>query len=244
MPALTSVITRWEISNNDPDWLIKSLVETVARLPQLTALDISWDECETPIPMGLFSNLSKLTVSCGQVEGFSFISQMATVISNSPHLRSLDVCYTGSGGSRPTLSDIFANVSTKNRLCLEHLGIRSMDATVDQVTFPHLTHLTSFESESYAPIPLSVWTSFLANSIKLSDVVIRGIITEETISYLSSFSGLKKLVIECTLPGLTTKNDKDMLFAMVLPKHVYSLQTLEISGLVIHPIILSQLDSL
>jgi hypothetical protein len=102
---------------------------------------------------------------------------------------------------------------------------------------PHLTHLTSFHFRVYDTTVLglpsvarSVWSSFLVNKIRLSDVTIEGVITEETIFYLLSFSGLKRLVVNSFTPsrGAFADNIKDMLFTEVLLKHVNSLQTLKV----------------
>jgi hypothetical protein len=155
---------------------------------------------------------------------------MATAIGNCPQLRSLYVCYEGtSRGGVPlvTLRHLFAKIPTNNPLRLEHLSMKIIDATIDQFTLPHLTNLISFGSnireDSFTA--RSIWTSFMVNHIELSDVVIEGIITEEAMAYLSSFSGLKRLTV---YPSATTRNLEAMLFAEVLPNHVNSLQELKI----------------
>jgi hypothetical protein len=71
----------------------------------------------------------------------------------------------------------------------------------------------------------SVFTSFLANNIELSDVGISGDMTEEMMVYLSLFSGLKRLFVA---PNSIPWNFENMLFAEILPNHVDSLQSLEI----------------
>jgi hypothetical protein len=232
--ALT-LIDRWSIYDYEPDRLVNSLMHAVAGLPQLTDLDILVNKAR--IPLDIFANLSKLSIGRRCNEHLpSFISQMATVISNSPHLRSLEVTFLGLssyGGPVPTLSSLFAKLSPENSLCLEHLRIWYMDATVDQVTLPHLKHLTSFHfrvRDEDISIARSVWNSFLASNIELSEVAIEGIVTEETMLYLSSCSGLKKLVLNYIKapPDKTTDDLKNMLFTEVLRKHVGSLQTLEI----------------
>jgi hypothetical protein len=211
----------------------------VASLPKLAELDIRWNGCGAFLPVGLFSNLSKLSVSYGEYRLSSFISQMATVIGNSPRLRFLHVSHY-SHEVPPTLGDLFAKVSTKNPLCLEHLSTVKIDVTVNQLTLPHLTHLTSFDFQVVEGVLAArVWTSFLAHNIKLSDVVIRDTVTKEAILYLSSFSGLKKLAVLC----FVEESLKSTLLAEVLPKHVNSLRTLEIPGWVNHTIMFSLLLS-
>jgi hypothetical protein len=206
-------------------------MHAVARLPQLTELDVSWGQCYVCIPVSLFLNLSKLSVSCGWGANISFIPQMATAIANSPHLRSLHARYFDYM-ARATLSDLFAEVSTKNPLCLEHLSIEVIDATVTQVTLPHLRHLTSFEFDSIdEDLSRRVWTSFRFNNIRLSDVVIRGFIIKEAMLYLSSFSGLKRLIVGGAIGRL-----ENILFVDVLPKHVNSLRMLDLQDWVGHPI--------
>jgi hypothetical protein len=230
------------IFRNDPDWLINSLMQTVACLPHLTELDVdTWEDAhQSRIPLGLFSNLSKLWVECGPYDVSFFISQMSNVIANSPQLQSLIVSYVGLSYTRPTLSELLAKISAKNPLYLEHLSIGYMDATVDQVVLPHLTHLTSFQFRGSSigdpsqnlSIAQSVWTSFLVNDVRLSDVDVQGSMTEEMLLYLSSFSGLKRLVVGAVIdsPGVITENLAKMLFTAVLQKHVNTLQTLEIMG--------------
>jgi hypothetical protein len=249
---LASVPTRWRrlncfyswiLSNNDPDWLINSLTQTVARLPHLTELDVQSSEIfnasEARIPLGLFSNLSKLSVGWDPEDASIFISEMSTVIANSPNLKRLEVSYYGGGVPPPTLSDLFAKTPTENPLCLGHLSLTYIDATVNQETVLHLMQLTSFcfyNDNDDPPVARSIWTSFLVNNIKLSDVEISGYITKEMISYLSSFSGLKRLVARGVRLSLdmTVENLKNMLITVVLPKHVNSLQTLDIyDGLVV-----------
>jgi hypothetical protein len=152
---------------------------------------------------------------------------MATAIGNCPQLRSLEVFYVGSG-PLPTLSNLFAKIPTNNPLRLEHLSMTFIDATIDQITLPHLTNLTSFKfrvKDEDASIAQSVWTSFMVNNIKLSDVEIGGSIIEEAIAYLSSFSGLKRLAVP---QGITTRNLENTFFAEVLPNHVNSLEILDV----------------
>jgi hypothetical protein len=208
-------------------------MQDVARLPQLTEL-LLWisDAYETFVPLGLFSNLSKLSVEWDvNKDRSSFISEMATVIANSPRLRFLDVTY-GRDAPNLTLSDLFAELPSNSLLCLEQLHISDIDATVDQVTLPHLMHLTTFHfyvSTRNLSVAQSVWNSLRVNNVKLLDVTV-GTITRETMLYLSSFSGLKSLVMRSvvTPPEPTLENIKDILFSEVLSKHANSLQTLEI----------------
>jgi hypothetical protein len=227
-------IARWDTTDHEPEWLVNEVTQAVARLPKLTELTVRTSVRFKPrVPLGLFSNLSKLTIRT--FEGVSFISRMATVIANSSQLRCLDVIY-GNLFHRtplPTLSELFENLSSENPLRLEKLYISGIDATVDQVTLPHLTRLTSFRlgiRQGYHSVVQSVWTSLIVNHVKLSDVTIDNIITKETMLYLSSFSGLKRLVVEYVIapPDTTLEDLKNMFFAEVLPKHVNSLQTLEI----------------
>jgi hypothetical protein len=189
--------------------------------------------CKARIPLRHFVNLSDLTVSYGQNgNASSFISQISTVIARSPQLRNLRVDYEGRGSSLPTLRGLFAKLTTNNLLPLEHLGIDFMDAIVDQITLPHLRHLTSFHfqiDDDHAFVAPRVWSSFQSNGIKLTDVSIEGIITEETMLYLSSFSGLKSLILEdVEASEVIGEKLKNMLLSEVLPKHANSLETLKI----------------
>jgi hypothetical protein len=203
-------------------------MQAVACLPKLTELDIQARAYKSHILFGLFANLSKLSVTCEAHADVPFlISQMATAIANSPHLRSLRVICPN-GFPLPTLDGLFAKLSSENPLPLEHLHIGYMDATVDPETLPHLTRLDSFNFQFDEDDLSGVWTTFLVNNIKLSDVEIQGIITEEIVSYLLSFSGLKRLAISVENYSIAPENVKDMFLMDVLPKHVDSLQTLRI----------------
>jgi hypothetical protein len=207
---------------------------TVAHLPHLTELNVHIAEylvSKASIPLGLFSGLSKLSVHCRDDASF-FISQMSTVIAKSPHLKSLNVSYYGDDVPLPALSDLFAKVPTKNPLRLEHLSIKYLDATANQVTVQNLMRLNSFLFCNTNPsITRSVWTSFLVNDVELSDVEIIGHVNEEAISYLSSFSGLRRFAVDIVYvpPDVTMEN---LLFT-VLPKRVNSLQTLELHGVLV-----------
>jgi hypothetical protein len=154
---------------------------------------------------------------------------MSTVIANSPQLRDLDITYWGrssSGVPLPTLRELFSKLSTKNPLRLERLHTHFVNTSVDQVTLPHLTHLTSFQCivrNEDVSVARSVWTSFLINNVRLTDVVIEGIITEETMLYL---------VVNFIESSLDVRAEtlKNMFFSLVLPRHTDSLQTLKILG--------------
>jgi hypothetical protein len=206
-------------------------MQSVSRLPRLTELRVAmYTPCKVRIPFGLFGNLSKLSFKCGSSRYItSILSEIATAIANSPQLRSLEMIYYCSKDVTPILNGLFAKLSTENPLRLERLCIRNMDTAVDQMTLPHLTQLTSFHfRHDDASIVRSVWNSFLVHNVKLTDVEIECTLTEEMVMYLSSFSGLKRLVlieVESNLKGLG-----DVFFAEVLPKHVTSLQTLEIAA--------------
>jgi hypothetical protein len=230
-----TIINSLGIFNNEPGWLVESLMQAVARLPKLNELDVQiLYAYKYHMPFGLFANLSKLSVTCHPRKDVPFfISQMATVIANSPQLRSLSVACRGLTGSvrLPTLGELFAKLSSENPLPLEHLHIDHMDATVDQVTLRHLTRLDSFYfeiDERRISVAQSVWTSFLVNHVKLSDVEINGIMTEETVSYLLSFSGLKRIAMDVNDYSTTSEDIRKMFLTDVLPKHVDSLQTLKI----------------
>jgi Leucine-rich repeat (LRR) protein len=222
----------------DPVWLVNSLLQAVARLPKLTELAVQTTyRCNIRVPLGSFSNLSKLSVSYSRNDISLFnISQVAVAIANSPQLRCLDVHYWGWSSPTsppPTLSDLFAKLSPENPLYLEQLHLLDIDATMNELTLPHLTHLTSFKFEvrelDFTTVQ-SVWDSLLANDVELSDVFIDGYVTPETISYLSSFSGLKRLAMGniITPPDMTLEIFKNRLFEEVLPKHINSLQELVI----------------
>jgi hypothetical protein len=70
----------------------------------------------------------------------------------------------------------------------------------------------------------------LVNGIQLSEVPLRGIITEDAMLYLSSISGLKTLDIDfIELPqGKTLESFIRTLFEEVLLRHVDTLQKLRI----------------
>jgi hypothetical protein len=209
-------------------------MHAVSRLPRLAELDVStvWGGRGGCIPLGLFANLSTLIFQIDENVPF-FISEMSAVIANSPQLKILDISFMES--DEITLGSLFAKIPTKNPpICLEHLSIRCMDATVDQVVLPHLRQLTSFEfTATELQFSRRTWTSFLDHNVKLLKVEITEIITEETMIYLSSFSGLVSLVMNGLSPSLDTIEEdvylKDMLLTTVLPKHVNSLQTLVIT---------------
>jgi hypothetical protein len=231
---MATLISRWLMDDNEPVWLINSLIQTVSRLPQLTELAVfSPYLSNIRIPLGVFSDLSKLCVELSETNevGLFNIYQIAIAIANSPRLRTLDVTHvtplSDNVVTLPTLGDLFANLTAKNPLRLEQLHLSFVDATVDQRSLPHLKHLTSFHFRVYdEEISRSVWTSLYDNNIKLTDVAIAGFITEETMLYLSSFSGLKRLVTENMAANSTRECPTNALCAEVLPKHVDSLDEL------------------
>jgi hypothetical protein len=226
-----TLIDSWTVSDYAPDWLNDSLMQAVSRLPQLTELHI--ESRKVHIPYGLFRNLSILSAESYSYEDpTSLLSEIATAVENSPELRSLGVVHPSHTFDPLVLNEIFAKLSTENPLNLECLYICGMNATVDQVALPHLMHLTSFHFkhwEDSISTAKSVWTSFRVNNIKLTEVAIRSTITEEAMLYLSSFSGLKRLVLNGTQPDQDSVIH-NTLFLEVLPKHVNSLETLEILG--------------
>jgi hypothetical protein len=135
----------------------------------------------------------------------------------------------------PILSALFAKLSPDNPLHLTHLRVESANATLDKTMLPHLTQLTSFHLEvrdGDVSAVRSIWTSFLASGIKLTEVVLEGIVTEEATQYLSSYSGLTRLNVErIHVPlGVSKEHLRNIFFMEVLPKHVDSLQDLWIFG--------------
>jgi hypothetical protein len=132
-----------------------------------------------------------------------------------------------------TLSKLFAKLSTENPLCLEHLSAAHVDVTVDQVIkwyFLAWCYWLHFSSKRVGLPCQSVWTSFLVNNIRLTNVEIGGITAKEMM--LSSYSGLKRLVLNTVTAHSheILENLENMFFADVIPKHVNSLQTLRIDG--------------
>jgi hypothetical protein len=228
-------ITRLVV-DRDPDWLINSVSQAVAQLPQLTNLTFRASYHGALPPLELFFNLSKLSLEGGWKNNrSSFISQMATVISNNPRLRCLNITNLDYA-QLPTLSELFAKLSEKNPLCIEQLHTSGIDATVYEVTLPHLAHLTTFRFyvDFNPSIAQSVWTGLRINNVKLSNITV-GEITRETMLYLSSFSGLKSLAVY----SVSEEDLENMMFTEVLPRHVNSLEVLKLEDWVKLPLILS-----
>jgi hypothetical protein len=226
-------VVQYAQNDDPPNWLVNALAQAVARLPRLIEVRLRGSfSLITPFkfPLGLFSNLTTLHVAHN--DNFTF-SQMAIAIANSPQLRVLEWISRGCLTlDPPTLSALFSNLSAENPLHLDRLYVRNGDVTLDRVILPHLTRLTSIKvyctSERLAQ---NMWSSFRANPIKVPNVEISGFVTEDTMQYLSSFSGLKQLHIYF---GVDIVEDeglrriREMLLEEVLQKHVNALESLTV----------------
>ena len=220
---------------NDPEWAQIVVMDSLASLPALEDLRISFGGAPaSSLKLELLTNLRKITVS-GYCPNYKqdVVSGLHTLIANSPRLAYLDVGYNTRANvvDVSSLHDLLTGVPGDRPLDLRHLVLRNWCVRLDDITLPHIRLLESLSLHlNIEPQQITAYhdaeepetshtlsrtaqycstTSEIWTTLREERIQLKEISTDEItpafLEYIASYSGLKELTL-----AFTTEQEDDV----------------------------------
>ncbi|KDR72800.1 hypothetical protein GALMADRAFT_101133 [Galerina marginata CBS 339.88] len=254
----------WVPRSMDNQWAHSTVMDALKSLPNLREFWVSLPSIKTPVAWEHLKGLRQIHIegTCDEHEDETFDS-LAKAVAQSPQLTSIEIAsgwrYRLPTNKKQSLHQIFKYYPRDaTPLRLRHLQLMTWLVRLDEVTLPHLKHLTSLElvniEDPYARSPYTlaesddeseakhenrrygssveeIWKTMRSARIRLEELTV-DVVTPSFLDYLSSYSGLKMLHI--TPGGFHEGTSSDALakkfFADPLQKHSGSLEDLNIAA--------------
>ncbi|KAF8907599.1 hypothetical protein CPB84DRAFT_1768316, partial [Gymnopilus junonius] len=243
----------WVPCRKDSEWAQLAVQDSFKEMPGLRRFGVMITDLKIPLPITL-NGLQEISVegSCQQdVEGI--YENIAKIIATSPQLTSVDIgCSWDYGrpiGQHQSLHQLFKYLPCNSvPLQLRRLSLTDFLVRLDNVTLPHLSHLTSlvlhdiedpffpspylFEHESPEVIAEKKRYGLDAGCVRLEEIDIDNA-SPSLAGYLSSYSGMKRLRLSPRnfYDGHSSDEVARHFFAKSLRSHCCSLQDLQIDAI-------------
>ncbi|KAF8886388.1 hypothetical protein BD779DRAFT_1801058 [Infundibulicybe gibba] len=252
LPTALSTLTRartvighidsYPVPFRNVPWTRAVISDFLASLPALHTLHLTFSGI-IKFDLSRISNLTKLVV-----HGYPTTS-IAEIIGNNPGLTHLELespNYSEIEDNTPTLHELLGKVPHSHPLQLQHLRTSGYCIRLDHETLPHLRLLKSLEvdfvvhipdnereyyggkliekSDRYASSPGKIWKAVGREGLAIEAV--ETIVDDNVLDYLTSTSGIKKLVLS-EVDGIALSH---RFFDYVLPRHCSTLVSLSISA--------------
>ncbi|KAM6502716.1 hypothetical protein JOM56_002693 [Amanita muscaria] len=230
----------WTMHKHDLAWARQSVTDAIVSLRSLRNLKLIFPcrGCwELPMIMDVLhinqlSNLQKISIfgECNNYQSL-VVDRIAEAIAKSPFLTHFKVAYHSY--DPPPLQDFFTKRSPKMPLHFSHVAVAGMAFCLDHRLLPHLRALRSLELISIgAKNVAEIYKTLARERIFLSHIVIDNVFPE-FLDYLSLHAGILVELSILYLRRPTPRGELDALaerfYGYVLPKHVKSLELLNIS---------------
>ncbi|KIM44339.1 hypothetical protein M413DRAFT_379456 [Hebeloma cylindrosporum] len=253
----------WKPGYKDGDWAQIDVMNALKTLPNLRVIILHASLFKVPPSLQDLSNIQKISACDVTVQHTpGILDNISKLVAQSPKLTSIDM--TGSaryaGGKCASLHDIFKHYPQGfPPLQLQRLSLEYYLVKLDEVTLPHLRHLTSLNlmyieepfggrrrwgthepsgsessegNQTYGSTFDDIWEALKISGIYLQELAL-DIVVPSFLEYLASYSGLKKLRL---IPGGFDEGDSsdsmaNQFFSAPLTNHVQSLEYLSISAL-------------
>ncbi|KIM44340.1 hypothetical protein M413DRAFT_443341 [Hebeloma cylindrosporum] len=244
----------------DGEWAHKDAMNALETLPNLRVLSIyDADLFKFPLPLHNLSSIEEISASGISVQYTPrILDNIAKLVARSPKITSISMTsssYWSSGDECPSLHDIFKHYPQSfPPLRLRRLLLMSYRIKLDDLTLPHLRHLTSLDlrniEEPYnrrrrrpweGPSGLNhaeeiqrstlddIWKMMKISGIYLQELAL-DVVVPSFLEYLASYSGLKKLCIVAGgfNSGYSSDSMARQFFSTPFINHVQSLEDLTI----------------
>lgn len=234
-------------------------MDALKNLPNLRHLKIAFTKAGIPLELDSLTGLEELVIS---TEGLTarpqgeILENVAKTIAQNPGITSIDISGIrrygiSTANKSQSLHQLFKYYpATAPRLHLRTLRLKSFLIRLDDVTLPHLTHLTSLglefiddpfktsnayhvryrhllkERQRYGSSPEDLWKALHKARICLQKITANEV-PSSFLGYLSSYSGLRELYLE-PLDRVSSDAKAVRFFEGGLENHAQSLQTLQI----------------
>ena len=257
-------VNRWRPVHKDGDWALKDVMDALKTLPNLRVLLLHTTDCNFPFPLQDLSGIQEISIR-GRSEkcNAEILENVAKLVARSPRITLIDInscsSYYAAADKSQSLHQIFKHYPQDfPPLRLRHLSLRDCFVKLDDVTLPHLQHLTSLslmniedpynrmsrwgtepstnlqlskEKQTYGSSIGDIWKALKISRIYLEELTLN-IVVPSLLEYLASYSGLKKLRL--TAGGFHEGTSSDSMarqfFSTPFINHVQSLEDLNISA--------------
>lgn len=240
--------------DSDDDLSILLISDILGSIPSLDTLDLDVQRSafDNPLRLTQLSGLQKLTLNTTQRNSLANVLEpMALVVRNSPELMSLHlVCHDQDfDADSPSLHHLLSSPTEPLRLI--ELSLTSYGVYLDATIIPHLRFLRSLTFrrdvtripqvqmvanqivKSYPQLnglsstDQEIWDTFRREGIHLEAVSVDRI-EDGLLSYLASYSGLRRLTIDNAGADSETASNRlaDIFFQSALVPHMQSLVAL------------------
>ncbi|EDQ99658.1 uncharacterized protein LACBIDRAFT_334796 [Laccaria bicolor S238N-H82] len=239
---------KWNVGQHDSKWTPAAVVDAMKTLPSLKSLELVLEDVVAGLQLDSLRNLESIKIFGPSHYCFRDIMEPLTLlIANSPNLHTIHVGPTYSYGDGPatTLHRLVKFCPSDRVLPLKDLGLRSLFVKLDNITVPHLRHLTSLtllnvrtaKSDSDAlsidngeiSHPDEIWVTLKAINVHLNETDVDDSCAA-FLDYISSYSGLKRLRLAPN--NFSAREDSDLaancFYGSSLGRHVNSLEELSV----------------
>jgi hypothetical protein len=258
-------LIRWNPVHKDGDWAQEAVMNALKTLPNLRVLLLHTTHCKIPVPFHDLSGMIEEISIHGTTDQAEILDNIAKLVARSPKITSVEVLsdwrYRQPVDENHSLHQIFKYYPQSSPpLQLRRLSLKSCLVKLDDVTLPHLQHLTSLSLKSvddpfkrrprwgiiqdessdlqhaiaqqkYGSSLDDIWKMLKISRIHLEELTL-DVVVPSFLEYLASYSGLKKLRL--TAGGFNDGSISDstakQFFSAPFTNHVQSLGDLDITA--------------
>ncbi|PPQ89274.1 hypothetical protein CVT25_001358 [Psilocybe cyanescens] len=253
----------WDPQNKDSEQTHRTVMDVLKTLPKLRHFRVSVTWLKTPLDLESFTSLQEMNMQgISETLQEEMFEGLAKAVARNPGLILLEINnigrYCRTIDKFQSLHQVFKYYQANAPpLRLRHLRMNLCLFRLDDITMPHLQHLTSLdltlveqpntprdagteseldnssvlqEKEQFGSSFQDVWVAFRVAGVRLENITI-DVVPHSFVDYLSSYSGLKKLDI--VLNNFTDRQTSDLVasrfFEESLGCHVHFLEELSLS---------------
>lgn len=223
-------------------------MDAIKTLPSLKSIELVLEDVTSGLQLDSLRNLESIKIFGHNHYCFrNIMGPLTLLIASSPNLHTIHVGSTYIYGDGPaiTLHHLVKCCPSDRVLPLKDLGLRSLFVKLDNITLPHLQHLTSLtllnvrtlKSDSDAlsidngeiSHPNEIWATLKAINVHLNEIDVDDGCAA-FLDYISSYSGLKRLRLVPNNFSNPEASDlaANCFYGSSLGKHVSSLEELSI----------------
>ncbi|KAF8881669.1 hypothetical protein CPB84DRAFT_1791526 [Gymnopilus junonius] len=243
---------RWTTAKSDEAWCQTIVIDALNSLPAFRDLTIDMDYLQVDLPLSLLQNLSRISISTpssAEVNSASLHNFAQAIALSSPGQITNVELVRQHYYSSPTTADPSASLHHYLRFCadqgsflqLRHLRIKNLSFRLDEITSPHLIHLTSLDlsniqepalENSFGSTVSEIWIELARLKIHLEEISVSAI-PISFLDYLKHYPGLKLLALK--VPAFNSREQSEQYASLffrdgTLDQHVETLEDLTIDA--------------
>ncbi|KAF5336693.1 hypothetical protein D9758_015683 [Tetrapyrgos nigripes] len=230
----------WKMSRTG--WIDDQVFEVISKLPSLFEFILAGEHLEVGYPGALrldyLHNLRTLLIDARQFpdDGFeeNIFRPLATAITNSPDLQTLQILTPYSRSKPLSFIDLFKSVLDTKRtpaLKIKNLTVENLTMDVPALIIPHLQCLSSLDLRAGHTDVGNFWNALGTANVSLESLIVVCHNTDRTLlDYISHFPSTLQVLQLASTAATFRESDElaDLFFDSVLPIFAESLRELSI----------------